>query len=125
MGRGGGEREEGEQAGARPQGAPTSVVPDSEVGVRPQRTLEGHSAAIANFVSVQGPDDLDELEEEESCTDQGEEGLAPTLTLASHLAWGCRVTHKGIVGLSELGGIVILIQGLYGHFHAGGLGRAI
>lgn len=37
---------------------PTSVVSDSEVGIGAQRTLKGDTATVADFISVQGPDDL-------------------------------------------------------------------
>lgn len=37
---------------------PTSVVLDSEVGIGAQRTLKGDATTIADFISVQGPDDL-------------------------------------------------------------------
>lgn len=40
---------------------PTSVVPDSEVGIGPQRTLKGDTATVASFISVQSPDDLNQL----------------------------------------------------------------
>lgn len=40
---------------------PTSVVPDSEVGIGAQRTLKGDTATVASFISVQSPDDLNEL----------------------------------------------------------------
>lgn len=40
---------------------PTSVVPDSEVGIRAQRTLKGDTATVTSFISVQGPDNLNQL----------------------------------------------------------------
>lgn len=40
---------------------PTSVVPDSEVGIGAQRTLKGDTATVASFISVQSPDDLNQL----------------------------------------------------------------
>lgn len=48
------------------QRSPTSVVLDSEVGIRAQGTLKGDTAAVPNLVSVQGPDDLDELQGQEA-----------------------------------------------------------
>lgn len=60
-GGGRGREEEGgrnEQSCRRP---PTLVVPDCEVGIGAQRTLKGDSATVADFISVQGPDDLNQL----------------------------------------------------------------
>lgn len=57
---GGGAR--GEELGGRHgpgcRSPPTSVVSDSEVGIGAQRTLKGDTATVADFISVQGPDNL-------------------------------------------------------------------
>lgn len=56
------EGEEGRQAWVLMQRLPTSVVPDCKVGIRAHRTLKGDLATVANFISVQSPDDLNQLE---------------------------------------------------------------
>ena len=37
------------------------VVPDSEVGIGAQRAMKGDTAVVADFISVQGSDDLNQL----------------------------------------------------------------
>lgn len=59
--RGRGGEEQGGGQGHSSRRLPTLVVADSEVGIGAQRTLKGDSATVAHFISVQGPDDLNQL----------------------------------------------------------------
>lgn len=61
LGGGRGREEQGGRHRHSGRRLPTSIVSDSEVGIRPQRPLKGDTATVANFISVQSPDDLNQL----------------------------------------------------------------
>lgn len=76
----------------------TSVVPDSEVGIRAQRTLKGDTATIASFISVQSPDNLNQLGgRKQACVEWAARGLVAPATLSQQLTWpGAAESHTKV-----------------------------
>lgn len=97
-GGGGGEEDRG-RYGHSCKRLPTSVVPDSKVGIGAQRTLKGDMATVANFISVQGLDDLNQLGggRERPCMEWAAGGLDVPTPLPQLLTWpGAAESHTKV-----------------------------